>query len=267
MLRESQYDYQGPISLEIPHHYGSRVHLIASPYAQALLRRFSSEGADPAWLPLWVDRLYSILLESSMSRVLPRKEQRCRTPMAQFHAEGEFKGNWISPETKVVVVAPVRAGAGPALRCYQDLLAILNPESVRLDYVLASREINKDGHVTGAKIEMKTGGPVDGYIGLLPDPMLATGSTARAIARAYEAHGKIFRWIGLHLIVSPESIEALAESPFEIFAFRVDRGLSSQEALQTIPGTDRKGEKGLNEKGYLIPGAGGVGERLTGAMS
>ncbi|MBK8098993.1 MAG: uracil phosphoribosyltransferase, partial [Planctomycetes bacterium] len=42
-----------------------------------------------------------------------------------------------------------------------------------------------------------------------------------------------------------------------------DRGLSSERALASIPGTFPNEERGLNDVHYIVPGAGGMGELLT----
>ena len=42
-----------------------------------------------------------------------------------------------------------------------------------------------------------------------------------------------------------------------------DRGLSTPEALAERPGTLWAEERGLNESGYIVPGAGGLGEVLN----
>jgi hypothetical protein len=43
---------------------------------------------------------------------------------------------------------------------------------------------------------------------------------------------------------------------------RLDRGLSSKKVLASKLGSKPKGEIGLNEHGYIVPGAGGVGELM-----
>ena len=48
-----------------------------------------------------------------------------------------------------------------------------------------------------------------------------------------------------------------------IFALRLDRGLSDEAVLRTVPGTFWDREKGINEKGYIVPGAGGLGEVMN----
>ena len=68
--------------------------------------------------------------------------------------------------------------------------------------------------------------------------------------------------IAIHLIITPEYIKRIKQEQPEliIYAMRLDRGLSSEKVLNTIPGTFWDEEKGLNERQYIVPGAGGFGE-------
>ena len=80
---------------------------------------------------------------------------------------------------------------------------------------------------------------------ILLDPMLATGnSTAAAVSRVKNAGAESIRLIAI--IAAPEGIDRLqAEHPdVAIVVAAVDRG--------------------LNEKGYIVPGLGDAGDRLFG---
>ena len=46
-------------------------------------------------------------------------------------------------------------------------------------------------------------------------------------------------------------------------AYRLDRGLSAPDVLETLPGTRWDEERGLDAHSYIIPGAGGLGEVLN----
>ena len=72
----------------------------------------------------------------------------------------------------------------------------------------------------------------------------------------------------MHLIITPEYIKKLSEAmpDIQIYAVRLDRGLSSQDALESTPGTYWDQEKGLNEKHYIVPGAGGLGEVMNNSF-
>ena len=73
----------------------------------------------------------------------------------------------------------------------------------------------------------------------------------------------------MHLIVTPEYLKALqkAHPDVQVYAVRLDRGLSTEEVLQTVPGTHWDRERGLNEHDYIVPGGGGFGEVLNNALT
>ena len=80
---------------------------------------------------------------------------------------------------------------------------------------------------------------------ILLDPMLATGnSTAAAVARVKEAGASSIRLIAL--IAAPEGIERIHRDHPDVHV--------------VVAGIDR----GLNEKGYIVPGLGDAGDRLYG---
>ncbi|HXH87511.1 MAG TPA: uracil phosphoribosyltransferase [Gaiellaceae bacterium] len=80
---------------------------------------------------------------------------------------------------------------------------------------------------------------------ILLDPMLATGnSTAAAVAKVKEAGATSIRLIAL--IAAPEGIERIHREHPEVHV--------------VVAGIDR----GLNEKGYIVPGLGDAGDRLYG---
>ncbi len=80
---------------------------------------------------------------------------------------------------------------------------------------------------------------------ILLDPMLATGnSTAAAVARVKEAGATSIRLIAL--IAAPEGLANILEHHPDV---RI-----------VVAGIDR----GLNEKGYIVPGLGDAGDRLYG---
>ena len=72
----------------------------------------------------------------------------------------------------------------------------------------------------------------------------------------------------MHLIVTPEYLKKILALPIDIqvFALRVDRGLSESHVLNSPLGLYWDQEKGLNSKQYIIPGAGGLGELLNNSF-
>ena len=82
---------------------------------------------------------------------------------------------------------------------------------------------------------------IDDRIVVFPDPMGATGGSLATAIEAYLSAGlgKPSRIITLNLIITPEFIRRLMalEYPVEVFALRLDRGMSTPEALAEVPGT------------------------------
>jgi uracil phosphoribosyltransferase len=133
-----------------------------------------------------------------------------------------------------------------------------------------SRATDDAGHVTGATWhDAKIGRDIDGRVVLFPDPMGATGTSMLSALEHYKTRldGAPARCIAMHLIVTPEYLRNVlqAQPDTVVYALRVDRGLSPSDVLATVPGTRWKEERGLDDKQYIVPGAGGVGEILNNA--
>jgi uracil phosphoribosyltransferase len=147
---------------------------------------------------------------------------------------------------------------------------VLDPASVRQDHLIMSRSTNTSNQVVGAQISgKKIGGPIDGRVVLFPDPMGATGSSLSTAIRYYKETfgGRPADLITLNLIVTPEFIRRLStDHPgVKIYAARLDRGMSSAEILNTVPGSQWDEESGLNDHDYIVPGGGGFGEIMNNA--
>ena len=71
----------------------------------------------------------------------------------------------------------------------------------------------------------------------------------------------------LNLIITPEFIKRIANDHPEVhmYAFRLDRGMSPPDVLDTIPGTRWDEESGLTSTHYIVPGGGGLGEIMNNA--
>ena len=79
------------------------------------------------------------------------------------------------------------------------------------------------------------------------------------------AKGTPRKLIALHLIITPEYVRYIHTHypQLVIYGLRLDRGLSDADVLATVPGTYHERERGLNEKDYIVPGAGGLGEVIN----
>ena len=250
------------------HLYGEKVHLLSSPIMLSLLAKLGSPKTFQPQINELVAILYSHLLDEVADRLFPKTKVKMETRMVSAHPEARYEGEIINPEVPVVTVDLARAGTLPSQNCYQKLNYLMNPELVRQDHFYIARECNKAGEVIGANISgSKIGGGVDGAVVLFPDPMGATGGTIVEVYKHYQnkVGGKPLAMAAMHLIVTPEYLKKVTnECPdLHIFALRLDRGLSQEKILESVPGTFWDQEKGLNNHQYIVPGAGGLGEIMN----
>ncbi len=253
---------------EIKHHYGSQVHLLSDPFLLSHLAQLCSEETAQPIINELVTTLYSSLLKTVVNEEFPTYSSQIRTRMAAYHPEAVYQGPMIDPETPVITVNLARAGTLPSHICYTALNYFMNPKLVRQDHISIGRTTDAQNKVTGSQVSgHKIGGTVDGAIVLFPDPMGATGSTLTEALDLFKTRGKALKYISIHCIVTPEYLNKLqAHHPdLNIYAIRLDRGLSPKDVLDSIPGTHRDRERGLNEKHYIVPGGGGFGEIMNNA--
>jgi len=194
---------------------------------------------------------------------------------AKHPQEGAFTAELVDREQPVVTVDLARAGTYPSHLCFEALNHLLNPDVVRQDHIMMSRETDEKHQVVGAASGgFKVGGGVDNALVLFPDPMGATGSTICQVLDLYKSGfngsirtGKAKRYIALHLIVTPEYLKNVQKrhSDLVVYALRLDRGLSPPDVLSTRLGEKWSQEKGLNSEQYIVPGGGGFGEILNNA--
>ncbi len=268
-MRDSAYQQlAGGHPREIAHHYGRQVHLLGCPLALYELARLSDANTREPNITRLTQRLYQQLLYMVVSGSWPSRDIEVATRMAQSHAEGVWQGAVANAQEQVVVVDIARAGTLPAQTVYELLGEMFLPQHIRQDHLVMARDTDHRGKVVGAKLQaQKTDGGAREATVLIPDPMGATGSTMSVAAELYKSHpdGAPQRIVALHLIVTPEYIARMSalHPDVEIWALRLDRGMSSQRILDTTPGLHPDEERGLNERHYIIPGAGGMGELLN----
>ncbi|MCB9885005.1 MAG: uracil phosphoribosyltransferase [Planctomycetes bacterium] len=255
----------------LTHRYGADVHLFDDPFLNTLLARIGSPEVGTAELPTLVRSAYARLCQEVLAREFPVRTARTATRMTATEPRAFVAGPQLCRDTRLVVTAVIRAGILPAQVCYEAATEVLPPANVRLDFLNMSRIVDAQHHVTGVRLDgSKLGGDVDDAVVLLPDPMGATGGT---VARAVDVYRDLAGPGGagpraicaVHLMVTPEAIRRVtAMHPgVRIYAGRLDRGLSSERALASPPGTYPDEERGLNDVHYIVPGAGGMGELLT----
>jgi uracil phosphoribosyltransferase len=144
----------------------------------------------------------------------------------------------------------------------------MNPDKVRQDHFYVARQVDERGQVIGVNVSgSKIGGDIQDAIVIFPDPMGATGGTMVEVVEHYKSKvgGNPLLMMALHLIVTPEYIKNVTTQcpDLQVFALRLDRGLSSAKVLDEVPGKFWDQEIGLNDHQYIIPGAGGLGEILN----
>ena len=268
-MKDSQFERLSYRLPELEHRYGQRVHLLNDPFLLSHLATLCSEATTQPAINHLITTIYSSLLTLVVNREFPTRQVSVRTRMAQAHPrEGFYHGPIIDPDVPVVSVNLARAGTVPSHVCYSALNYFMTPARVRQDHISIARATDDRHRVTGSQVSgHKIGGPVDGAIVLFPDPMGATGSTICEALELYKKMGRALRYVALHCIVTPEYLRKLQDShpDVEIYAIRLDRGLSPEETLRTVPGTHWEQERGLNDQQYIVPGGGGFGEILNNA--
>lgn len=256
---------------ELEHRYGPRVHVLADPWICQILTRICAAHTKPPMLFGLVESVYSALLHRVAAHEFPAAAIASDTRMKQHTQAGTWKGTAIDPRTRVVVANVLRGGNQASLTCFEQLTAALDPDAVRLDYLYFARRTDATGHVSGVdSAGSKLGGSIEGAIVLIPDPMGATGSTVLEVVRAYRRAGlgEPRAILAMHLIITPEYVRQVltGDDRVRVYAGRVDRGLSSDDVLETVPGTHLERERGLDDHDYIVPGAGGLGEVLNNSF-
>jgi uracil phosphoribosyltransferase len=259
-----------PRPVEIAHRYGERIHLLDDPLALSLLGRLCAQQTIQPAINRLVASLYRQMVCTVIAAEMPTRRVTLPTRMIEHTPRAVWQGEIVDPRARVAVVCVARAGIFPSQVCFDLLNEILEPAGVRQDHMLMNRTVDHNGHVSGAAIQgAKIGGSVNGMTLLIPDPMGATGTTISTVLQHYQDHvqGQPAKVITLNLIVTPEYIRRLQSCWPEtiVYAYRLDRGLSSEEVLATVPGTHPELERGLNENGYIVPGGGGLGEIMNNA--
>ncbi len=257
--------------MKVEHFYGPNVHILNNTYLNGLLATLCEPKTFQPQINQLVEILYTHLLTTVMNEQFPKETVQSITRMSEMHPNQKLSTERIQPDQKVICVNIARAGTFPSHVCYNALHYAMNPMALRQDHIFAARATNSENHVTGTEIgAAKIGGDKQDSIVMIPDPMGATGNTLITALDYYKKHipGQARKWIALHLIVTPEYLKAvLTRHPeLQVYALRLDRGLSSEAALKTPPGKMWESERGLNDKDYIVPGGGGFGEIMNNSF-
>lgn len=256
---------------ELQHHYPPQVHLLDHPLLQTLVARASTpDTTQPAFNHL-IRQIYLELFSWVMNREWPTEEWQTPTRMSLEHPEQKLKAQVFKAQQKAVIVDIARAGMLPSQIFFDSLNQITDPTIHRLDHVFASRISNANDQVSHTEIQSsKVGGGVDKALVFLPDPMGATGHSLSEVVDFYKRQemGQADRFISVHMIITPEFIRHVTQRhpDVQIYSVRLDRGFSTPQALQHPPGFLWDQEKGLNDRQYIVPGAGGVGELINNSF-
>jgi uracil phosphoribosyltransferase len=251
---------------EVKHRYGKNVHILSDPYLLTQLARLCSPQTVQPLANELITQIYTSLLRTALNAEFPLENIELPSRMAAKHAAAAYRGQVIRQETGAIVVNLARAGTLPSHICYEHLNSLLAPSGVRQDHISIARRTDSENRVTDSYISGdKIGGRVDNSYLLFPDPMGATGNTLIQALKHYQSHGVPKKIIALHCIVTPEYLKRVQSQNPEVVVYtvRLDRGLSSPEVLDTVPGERWDEEKGLDETSYIVPGGGGFGEILN----
>lgn len=269
-MRDRTYDHVPYRVSEIEHRYGENVHIIANPFLLGQLATLCAKETRQPEINRLVRLLYEDLIRTVLNVEFPRRRVAVPTRMHATAPQAIFEGEVLDRSVRAVTVNIARAGAVPSQLTYDLLNETLDPSLVRQDHIIMSRMLGANEEVVGAGIGgMKIGGDVDEAFLLFPDPMGATGSSLATAIETYKKKvpGKPRRIVNLHLIVTPEYLRNMtrAHPDVAIYAIRLDRGLSPQDVLATVPGTRWDEERGLDDHQYIVPGGGGFGEIMNNA--
>lgn len=268
MLKDQHYLTGSYQFSGIEHKYGPKVHLFQNNVTSTLLAKLSQKETVQPLLNTLVKKLYDELMRNAINSLFPTSKQVVHSRMKSLTPMGEFEASLLDQQTRAITVNIARAGTWPSHNCFDELNYVLNPENIRQDHFFMNRRTDENGHVVGVDVSgSKIGGDQEGAFVFFPDPMGATGGSLSHAIGHYKTsvEGTAKKYIALHLIVTPEYIKRMTTDhpDVEIFALRLDRGLSSQDVLAKIPGEDWDQEIGLTDTQYIVPGAGGVGELLN----
>ncbi len=253
------------------HHYGPQFNLINNIYLETLLTKLCLSQTKQPEINRLILKLYQGLIEYAVNQLFPREISQFETRMKQAHPHVDLTAQTFAQDTKAVSVNLARAGTFPSHICYDFLHEILPPDNLRQDHIFAARVTDPAQQVTGTHLgSFKIGGSVENSFVIFPDPMGATGGTLTSAIEYYEnqIEGPAHAFVALHLIVTPEYLRRVFNhsKKIQVFALRVDRGLSPPDVLKSPLGLYWDREKGLNEKQYIVPGAGGLGELLNNSF-
>ena len=173
-----------------------------------------------------------LLLAYEVTRDLPLKYEEIETPIAKMNAP------MLASSKKIVIISIMRAGQG-----LLDSILELIP-SARVGHIGLYRDPTT---LMAIEYYFKVPQDIEQRDVLIVDPMLATGNSAvAAVDKLKELNPKSIKF--LCLLAAPEGIVHFHQQhpDVQIYTAAVD--------------------KGLDDRGYIVPGLGDAGDRLYGTM-
>ena len=266
----SETAYQTPAinGARLQHKYGDNVHILSDPWSLSMMARLSSPETHAPALHHMLLTGCRHLIHAAVEQ-LPMVTVDQPTRMMASEPKARYQGSIIDPTSRVIIVDIARGGMLPSHVFQLELLELVSPEQIRVDHIYMQRVADPEtGAVTGIELSgSKIGGDATDATVFIPDPMGATGRSIEHVLAWYqqELGQPPSKLVTCHLIITPEYLRRITTTfpDVAVYALRLDRGLSSQRALDAMPGTYWDEERGLDKYDYIIPGAGGLGELIN----
>ena len=208
------------------------VKIISNPVVLLNLCVMRDEKTDCQGVRIAARKITRCLLYEA-SQNLPLVEKEVKTPVASF------KAKTIDPDINLIISPILRAG----LIFTDEAIDILPQACIRHIGMYRDEKTLKPIWYYN-KVPMDAPNPEKFYI-YITDPMLATGNSLLEAIKLYADKGIPIKNIKcVCIIAAPEGIENIQKHhpDIEIITAAVD--------------------KGLNEKGYIVPGMGDAGDRI-----
>ncbi len=208
------------------------VKIISNPVVNLNLCTMRDEKTDSQGVRIATRKITRCLLYEA-SKNLPLVEKEIKTPVATFMAQT------IDPDINLIISPILRAG----LIFTDEAIDILPQATIRHIGMYRDEKTLKPVWYYN-KVPMDAPNPEKFYI-YITDPMLATGNSLLEAIKLYADKGIPIKNIKcICIIAAPEGIQNIQKHypEIEIITAAVD--------------------KGLNEKGYIVPGMGDAGDRI-----
>jgi len=207
--------------------------ILKKPFLNQLLTKLRDKKT-PYYVFRQTLKKMGIFMAYEIANDLEYREIKIRTPLSE--ASG------FAMADNVVLIAILRA----ALPFVEGFLEVF--EQARIGIVAARRIENQKSLEFNVEIEYKNIPEIIDNIVIIPDPMLATGSTILATLRELFKMGWPRKTIVCSVIATKYGIDRILSKYPQIIIYTASI------------------DKELNSKGYIIPGLGDAGDRAFGTL-